>query len=296
MGQDAERVDIDPGVLRSDPARLADEAAALSLFGGARWIRVAGAGEDVGAAVEALLAADRAGNPAVVIAPGVKASGKLVKAALASDRAMAFACYLPGERDAVGIATELAREQGLRLAAGVAQRLVRASDGDRAIMAREVEKLALYMDVTPDRPGDADEAAAAAIGADLSEGETGAVVAAVVAGERAVVAAALRRMHGADASPIPVLRSLERRLIQLAELRQGIDAGEGAEQVVERARVFWKDKGPTVAALHRWDATTIREALARVAAAQREVIASGGAGAAMTGQLLVRMAGRAKRR
>ena len=127
MGTGAERIDLDAAALRGDTARLADEAAALSLFGEPRSIRVTGAGEDMLAAVEALLAADRAGNPAVMIAPGVKASGKLVKAATESDRAMAFACYAPSDRDAVTIATELARETGLRISPGVAQRIARAA-------------------------------------------------------------------------------------------------------------------------------------------------------------------------
>lgn len=292
LGPDAERIDLEPGALRGDPARLADEAAAISLFGGARSIRVSGAGEEVLAAVEALLAADQAGNPAVVIAPGVKASGKLVKAALDSDRAMVFACYAPTDRDAAGIVTELAREEGLRLSTGAAQRIVRAAEGDRAVMAREVEKLALYLDAGPDHPADADEAAVASIGADLDEGEVGAIVAAVVAGERAALVEALRRMRGPDASPIPILRAVERRLVQLADMRAQVDAGDGAEQVVERARVFWKEKGATIAALRRWESPTIARALARVAVTQREAIAAGPGGAALAGQILLQLAGR----
>ena len=290
MGADAERIDLDAATLRGDPARLADEAAAISLFGGARSIRVAGAGEEVLAAVEALLAAEQAGNPAVVIAPGVKATGKLVKAAIDSDRALAFACYVPGDRDAAGIATELAREAGLRVAPAVAQRIARAAEGDRAVMAREVEKLALYLDATPDRPAEADEGALAAIGATLAEGEAGEIVAAVVAGEPEAVVVALRRLQGPDASPIPVLRALERRLVQLADMRGSVDAGEGVDQVVDRARVFWKEKAATAAALRRWDARMLRAALTRVAAAQRDTIAAGPAGTALAGQMLLALA------
>ena len=86
LGAEAERIDLDGATLKSDPARLADEAAAISLFGGARFIRVSGAGEESLAAVEALLAAERAGNPVVMIAPSAKTTGKLVKLALESDR------------------------------------------------------------------------------------------------------------------------------------------------------------------------------------------------------------------
>ena len=36
MGAEAERVDLSGAELKADPARLADEAASISLFGGAR--------------------------------------------------------------------------------------------------------------------------------------------------------------------------------------------------------------------------------------------------------------------
>ena len=55
MGPGAERIDLDGATLRGDPARLADEAASLSLFGDARHIRVTGMGEESLAAVAALL-------------------------------------------------------------------------------------------------------------------------------------------------------------------------------------------------------------------------------------------------
>ena len=50
MGADAERIDLTGAELKADPARLADEAAAISMFGGARWILVEQAGDDCVAA------------------------------------------------------------------------------------------------------------------------------------------------------------------------------------------------------------------------------------------------------
>ena len=69
MGDGAERVDLDGPALKADPARLADEAASMSLFGDKRWIRVTGVGEESVLAIAALLEAEQAGNPVLVIAP-----------------------------------------------------------------------------------------------------------------------------------------------------------------------------------------------------------------------------------
>ena len=47
MGPAAERIDLAGSELKADPARLADEAAAISMFGDARWILVEPAGDEL---------------------------------------------------------------------------------------------------------------------------------------------------------------------------------------------------------------------------------------------------------
>jgi len=287
LGQGAERVDIEPATLRSDPAKLADEAASMSLFGERRYIRVAGAGEESAEAAELLLTAASAGNPVIMIAPSAKATGRLVKLALAADRAMSFACYPPEGNNAESLVNTLAREHGLRLGAGVAARIVRASDGDRAIMTSEVEKLALYLDAGVEHPRDATAAELAEIGAEIDEGEIAPIVEAVIAGDAQALIAALRPMEGSDASPIPWLRALARRLASLTEMRAAVDAGEGAGQVVKRFRVFWREEGATIAALQRWNVARLTRALEIVRATEREVMARGAAGRTIADQRLL---------
>src|SRR3546814_16409127 len=78
MGPDAERIDLDGAALKIDPARLADEAASISLFGGARWIRVTLAGDEALPAIEGLLQAAQAGNPVIAIGGTLKQSSKIL--------------------------------------------------------------------------------------------------------------------------------------------------------------------------------------------------------------------------
>jgi DNA polymerase-3 subunit delta len=278
MGERAERVDLDGAVLKADPARLADEAASLSLFGDARHIRVTGMGEESVPAVAALLAAEAAGNPVVAIAPGVKATAKLVKLAIESPLAMAFACYPPSAQDAEKLAATLAGEQGLRLAPGTAARLVTAAGGDRAVMAREIEKLALFLDAAPDRPAELDHAALDAIGADLDEAEATRAVEALVEGRPDRLAEELARLGEAGISPIPWLRQIVRRLVALAEMRAEIARGEPADTVMKRHRVFFREEEATARALRRWNPAMLAAAIARLRAAERAVMAPGNAG------------------
>lgn len=293
LGPEAERVDLDPAQLKSSPGLLADEAASLSLFGDARHIRVVGAGDESVAACTLLLGAECAGNPAVVIAPGVKASSALVKLATGDPRAMACAFYVPDASEADKIATGVAREQGLRTTGATAARIAAAAGGDRAVMTRELEKIALYLDAAPERPRELDDAALDAIGADLGDAETSRAIEATIAGGSDRLADELARLGVAGGSPIPLLRQLARRLMTLAELRAEIEGGANPHAVVER--VFFRERATTALALRIWPATRISEAIERIRRAERATMTPGNAGGVLADAAIVGVARMAAR-
>ncbi|KRC79659.1 DNA polymerase III subunit delta [Sphingomonas sp. Root241] len=276
LGPEAERVDLDMKSLREQPGRLADEAASMSLFGGVRYVRITGVEEGAGEAVALLLGAEQAGNPVIAIGPGLKASGKLVKTAIAAPTALTFACYVPEGIDAARLATTVAREHGLRLTGDVPQRMATATGGDRAILSREIEKLALFLDAAPDRPRDADGAALDAIGADLGDTELFHAIEAVLDGRVAEIGTELAQLG--DGTAIPLLRQLARRLMTLAELRGDMDKGASIEEVLEKHRIFFREKAATGRALRRWNAAQIVRAIDRVRQTERALMHSGSAG------------------
>ncbi len=290
MGVGAERIDLDGATLRSDPARLADEATSMSLFGDPRWIRITATGEESLTALSALLEADAAANPVVAIAPSVRTSAKIVKLAIDSPHAMAFACYAPTAQDAERLAVTLAGEQGLRLAPGTAARLVAASSGDRAVMAQEIDKLALYLDAAPDRPHELDHAAIDAVGADLDEAETTRAVEALVEGRPDHLAEELARLSESGTSPIPWLRQLARRLSALGEMRAEIARGESADTVMKRHRIFFREEAATARALRRWSPQMIAGALTRIRIAERAIMAPANAGGVLAEETVLYLA------
>lgn len=296
LGADAERIDLDGSTLRGDPARLVDEAASMSLFGGTRYIRVSGAGEESLDAFALLLAADRAGAPVIATAPTVKATAKIVKLAIDSRAAMAFACYEPTSAEAEKIVTALARDAGLRAVGDTARRLAAAAGNDRAIIAREIDKLALYLDAAPDRPADLDDAAIDAVGADLGESEQARLIEAFVDGRTADLGTELSRSAEAGTSPIPWLRAIARRLLALAEMRSEIDAGDAADTVLKRHRVFFREEASTNRALRRWSAPMLARALDRVRQAERDVMAANNAGPLIADRAMVEVVRAVERR
>lgn len=287
-----ERIDLDGAMLKKEPGRLADEAASMSLFGGTRLIRAAPIGEESLEALTLLLDAEQAPNPIIAVAPGVKATAKIVKLALDHPRALAVACYAPGPAEIEKIATTMLTEAGLRPAPGLARRVADAAGHDRAVMAREIEKLALFLDAAPDRPRDAGMADLDAIGADLGEAELAGVGDALIEGRAVDLGSILAALDEGGASPVPWLRSLQRRLVALGEMRHAIDAGEPIDTVMKKHRVFWTENDRTARQLRRWTPTMVTRALHRVREAERATMSSMQAGAVAAEHDMVELARR----
>ena len=290
MGTNSERIDLDGAMLKDDPARLADEAAAFSLFGGRRYIRVIG-GEECAEAVAALLEAPVTGNPAVMIAGALKPTSALVKLALAHPAVLACISYKPDAADAETLAVQIGRGLGLRLGPGVAARLAANCLSDRAVLTREIEKLALFVDAAPDRPREADESALDAIGAELAEADTSALVNAVMSGDLPAVAHELNAVD-ADNHWIPALRALQRRLILLARLRGEVDRGKSPSAVTSAMgkALFYKDQAPVTAQLTRWPSARLATASSRLLECERALMASGTAGHVIAAEELTAIA------
>lgn len=293
MGPDAERVDLDGAGLKADPARLAEAAASMALFGGAQHIRVSGAGEESLEAIELLLAAERAGNPVVMLAPTVKATGKVFKLATAATAALVAPCYPPEGADADRLVAAIGREVGLRIRTDIARELMAASGNDRAVLTRELEKLALYLDAAPERPRELSAAAIEAVGADAGEAALGLAIEAVLHGELDTVRHELAGLDEAGTSVVPLLRALVRRLMLLAEMRAELDRGGSIAALLQR--VFWKERDSTVALARRWSPARIATAIDRARGAERETMAAANAGAVIAYAQLITIARQAAR-
>jgi DNA polymerase-3 subunit delta len=279
--REAERVDLTGVELKADPARLADEAASISLFGGARFVWVEPAGDECLAAAEALIDAPAAGNPVVLVAGALKPASKLLKLALAAPTALAFASYAPEGREAEQLAAEMARAEGLIARGDVARRLAEASAGNRAILAGELAKLADYLDAAPDRPQPLDHDSIDAVGAAAEEGDLSRLVDSVGSGNAQLLTAELMRLAGEGIEGIPLLRAVLRRMSLLARLRAQVERGASVDAVMAShgKSLFWKEKPAIAQQLGRWRADLLAKSVSRLVEAERRAKASGSLGA-----------------
>src|SRR5579872_2260202 len=93
--------DLSESVLLSDPARLSDEASAISMMGGRRVVRVRGAGNALADLFEEFLESEeRLGDALVVVEGGDLSKGTGLRKLFESDgKAAALACYADTARN-----------------------------------------------------------------------------------------------------------------------------------------------------------------------------------------------------
>ena len=294
----ASRFIISAGDVKSDPAVLADEAGAMSLFGGKRVIWIEPAGDEITPGVQALLEANAAESPAVAIGGSLRRTSALLKLAEASPAAIAFASYVPEGRDAERMVANVGRTLGLKVSPPVAERLAEACAGDQAIAARELEKLALYIGASPQSPKELSDEALDAVGAALPEGNFARLADLALAGDMKALADELGSLSRAGTEAIPVIRALQRRLLMLAPARARVDRGESAEAVMTSLgkSLFWKDKPLITRLLDRWDSAGLVTAAERAGRLERELMFSDAPPAEALGEELVAIARAARRR
>lgn len=277
MGTDAERIDLDGPALRADPARLTDEAAAISMFSERRWLRVQPAGEEVLPAVEALLEAPAAGNPVILIAGNLRKTSKLLTRVDGHKAAIAIVSYAPEGRNADALAVTLARELGLDLPGDMARRLVALTGGERGLLAGEIEKLALYLDASPDAPVAATSEALDALGAEGGEQQLFKAAAIILAGNIAGAEREIAWLRRTGGSLAGLLRITLQRAVALAQAQAGMGqrfgGGRGEEDLAAR-----------------WSGPNLDRAIHRLAEAERTSRLSYGVGEIVLAQELVTVA------
>lgn len=298
-GKDAERVDLTGQQLSQDAALLAAEAASLSLFSPARVIRleISGGGDDCLGGIEALLAADTVVNPVIATGASIAAKSKLVKLVEAAEGAVAAICYQPDRRALVSIAMAAAQEQGLRIANAEAQLIVDLVSGDQALMRREIEKIALYLDAAADRQRQVTPADIAALGAATHEEDVSACINVALGGKLRELPDMLATAAAVGVAEIRIIRALAIRALQLARLRAEVDAGAHPATVVaaKSSGVFWKERDAVTAQLHIWDSLRLARLMTRLLDCERALKASGTAGAVLFRKLMTDIAYQAAR-
>ncbi len=136
--------EVDEDALTTDPAKLWDEAAAISMLGGRRVVRVRAASNASAKLFERFLDAP-SGDALVVVEAGELAKGVGLRRVFEeAENAVAIACYLDTDQKLEDVVQAAMKETGLGIEPAALAEAVSRLGSDRGVTRRELEKLALY--------------------------------------------------------------------------------------------------------------------------------------------------------
>ncbi len=236
-----EVIRMDGDSLGDDPAKLSDEAAQVSMFGGERVIRVVnGAGAGAVKAIETYLA-----NPlgAIVtveagdIKPGNRLRSKLARKDVTN--AAVIACYPDDGRAMDQMVDQVLAEEGFRLEGDARQSLLARLGPDRRMNRETVRLLTLYKG-EPDSPISAADVDAA-LGDSSSVGyET--IAFACLSGDIPEALRLFDKSIAEKTNPIVTMNSLLLQFDRFDMLDAARQAGKPGDAAIKSLRIFPKPK------------------------------------------------------
>ena len=275
--------------LEDDPARLADEAASLTLTGGRRVVRVDDAGDGLSGLMKAFLA-EAVGDALVVLQAGdLPARSSLRKVFETAELGAALPCYRDDRRSLSAVITASLLDQGLKATPDAMAYLVANLGGDRQLTRRELEKLILFKGPSG---GEIELEDAVACVGDSTAITLDDLAFAIGGGDLAGLERALMRSFEAGSSPVAVLRATARHFQRLHLATGAIAAGVSPSDAVKRLRppVFWKLTERFTAQCRAWSPGRLAKALARLLQAETACKATGAPAEAIAARALLEIA------
>ena len=273
----AERVDLSGADLRKDPVRLADEARSVSLFGDVRQIHIRCAGDEAHDAVQTLLASPVDGWPVLIVATSATDKSRIAKLLENRPDAMVAMFHPPELRSVTGAVRDMAEAAGLRMGNDLAERIARSCALDTRMARSEIEKLALYLDASPQGPRTVEVAAIDAIGATNEDDGFMPIVNVVLGGDLGRLSGELARMRELELNPVGLLLAIERRVAQLGALAGRLgsrsDINGFLEGEMSSRRVFFRDKADLGNQLRRWRGRKLDRLIEKLMGLHRALLA-----------------------
>jgi len=252
---------IDGDDIASDPARLADEAGTMGLFGGKRAIWVKATSRNIAPAVDAVLKGEIKDTVIVIEGGDLQKSSPLRTLCERSQKALALPCYADTGRDLGMVVDETLKASGFSLSREARTALIASLGGDRLATRGELSKLMLYahgkQEITLE---DVD-----AIMSDVSSLAMDAVVDAAFGGEGTNLEIGSRRLAAEGVHASVLLGAALRHALMLLTARLNVEEGRSIPSVMETMRSLHFRRKPLVERhLQRWTSESLKTAIALI--------------------------------
>jgi len=289
-------VDMNDTDLKADPARLPDEAAAISMMGGRRIVRIRNASDGLTKIVKPFLE-NPIGDALILFQAGdLTPRSSLRKLFEGSKKgAIALPCYADDARSLEGIIRETLNNAKLSIEPEALGYLTSHLGSDRGVTLSELNKLTLYMmdpdQSSPQSPSVTLKDVLACVG-DTAAIRIDDIVDACAGGDFQALDRALFKAVEADTSPISILMAVTRHMTQLHLILGQVDAGSPQDSAIKALRppIHFARQGAVKRQCSLWDRRRLDRALTLLAEADQQCKTTGFPDKAICGQALMRIA------
>ncbi len=279
--------------IETDPARLADEAAALSMIGGRRVVRVRESAETAHKVFASFLEHPVGDNLVIVEAGDLGPRAALRALFDSAERAAAIACYPDEGAGLDRVIAESLAAHGLAGDAEVRGYLAAHLGSDRMVTRSEIAKLAVYMgESTTVRLEDARACVGDSGAASVDE-----LLSALGTGNQDALDRALDRVFEDGTAPVGLLRLVNRHFQRLHLAAGHIGQGLPPDKAIGRLKppVIFKAMASFRTQLGIWTPDRLTDALDLLLAAEADCKTSGMPDQTLCRRALTRLAQMARR-
>ena len=289
--------------LTGDPAKLADEMSALSMFGDARLVRLRLDHERNGAAIAKIIKGfdtdpSKCEAKLIVEAGDLSPRSAVRKAFEAAGNFASIGCYTANTADLSNLVRTSLNELSIGIDNDALALWTPLLEGDYAMARGEIEKMTLYKGYGAE-PGAkvtmADIRTLAAGGQSVSIDD---IIMGAMSGNVSDCDASFRRAVAGKMNSAVILRSLQRHIGRLLEASANMDSGESAEGALRSLRppVFRMQERAFLSQLRIWPSSMLRRALSQSLEAEKQLKTAGAPVDAITGRLLLALSSYAGKR
>lgn len=280
--------------LNDDPARLSDEANAISMMGGDRLIRVDDATDKITSLVKSYLE-NPSDNALIILHAGeLSPRSSLRKLCESAKNAAALPCYVEDERDLARTIREMVQAENHQIAPDAVTWLAANISGDRGKVRSEMEKLLIYKgaETTPISLVDVQTACGQAGMSSMDS------LVFDVAGRNAKNA--LKTFQGLTeegVQPIAILRALQNHFRRLHISKARIEEGEEPQMAIKKLSppIFFKFQKPFQAQVQNWSLPALTSVLARLNSLEGDTKQTGSIPETLCAQAILALSARGRR-
>lgn len=243
-------ISLTADIIHDDPARLNDEAMAMSMMGGARLIKIENGSDKLTTIIKSYLEAPSPENLIVIEADGLGTRSSLRQLCEKSKNAAALPCYVEDERGVSNLIRETLSNAGYFINADAVHLLAANVIGDRSRVRGEIEKLMLYMG---DEKNITIEHVHQSVG-NIADADLDDLVYALAGGNTKKAIESYNRLIGEGVADIAILRSMQNHFRRLHYTQSVMRTGQSLDQAVKTLSppLFFKVEPAFKSQVNKW--------------------------------------------